>query len=1040
MLEPGKSVEVKFSDSEKKHSFVLDLKQGQYTTIQFDCPDLIATAKLADPSGTPIDATHGYNKVTKETIEVVAPANGRHALELGSTWAKGGEKPCILQIAPPRTATEKEASLQEARTRAIKGMALVESGKFDEGRTLLEKALELTEKLEGPEGHSVVSILDSLGFLYIGTADYEKAEEIYLRALKIQDKTTIPGNGQTYGLLNNLGRIYENLDKFDQAEQVLRRAIAIATDVYGADRPAVLNASVNLANVYDAEGDYQKAQEMFERVLAAGEKLFGPDYPGLSVVAANLSGVYSEKGDYLDAVRVGQRAVAILEKAGRLEDARLGLALVNLGDAYRFRGEVDKAEPLYDRALKIYQKKLGSEDPLIADNLSYLADIYRQRRDFTKAEAFYQRALTIREKKLGENNSVVGASLDSLGSLYSDQGDYARGEPLLRRALAIQQKSLGPENPVVAETLTHLAVLGMVKGDFVQAESALSQAIAISQHNSDLNLRAGSEREKLAYLELWSSQLDRAITLNASLAPDQAAARDLAITTVLQRKGRVQDVLAENLKTFRQRLNSDDAKLLDQFEEVTTQLARLVVGGPQHITPEENEKRISALREQRERLEAQISLRSAEFRAASQPVKLESVRAALPANSALIEFVSYQRLLPVSAATQDKGESHYIAYVLRSSGDVQWKDLGKAGDLDRAIDAYRLALRDPKRNDVNQLARSLDERIFQPLRPMLGDSTRLLISPDGQLSLIPFEALVDQQNQYAVEHYSINYISTGRDLLRMRVTQASRSAPLVIADPSFGEPLPQLASAARPDGRNQRRSVTTATDLSGVYFAPLDGTAQEARSIHAVFPDAVVLTGARASVAALKQAEAPTILHIATHGFFLQDPAQKSLPDQGQIHPPATSSNDSRAQLENPLLRSGLALARANLDKTGKDSGIMTALEASNLNLWGTKLVTLSACDTGVGEVRNGEGVYGLRRAFFLAGAETLVMSLWPVSDYVTREMMTSYYSGLKQGLGRGEALRRAQLAMLKRKDRRHPFYWASFIQSGEWANLDGQR
>jgi CHAT domain-containing protein len=110
------------------------------------------------------------------------------------------------------------------------------------------------------------------------------------------------------------------------------------------------------------------------------------------------------------------------------------------------------------------------------------------------------------------------------------------------------------------------------------------------------------------------------------------------------------------------------------------------------------------------------------------------------------------------------------------------------------------------------------------------------------------------------------------------------------------------------------------------------------------------------------------------------------------------------------------------------------------LNLWGTKLVTLSACETGVGKVQGGEGVYGLRRAFFLAGTETLVMSLWEVSDRVTRDMMTSYYAGLHRGLGRGEALRQAELEMLKRKDRQHPFYWASFIQAGEWANLDGKR
>ncbi len=140
------------------------------------------------------------------------------------------------------------------------------------------------------------------------------------------------------------------------------------------------------------------------------------------------------------------------------------------------------------------------------------------------------------------------------------------------------------------------------------------------------------------------------------------------------------------------------------------------------------------------------------------------------------------------------------------------------------------------------------------------------------------------------------------------------------------------------------------------------------------------------------------------------------------------------------MLRSGLALAGANLIDGLDDDGILTALEASGLNLWGTELVTLSACDTGLGEVRDGEGVYGLRRAFVLAGAETLVMSLWPVSDSMSRETMERYYAALKAGVGRGDALRQAKLSMLKREGRRHPFFWASFIQSGEWASLAGTR
>jgi len=340
---------------------------------------------------------------------------------------------------------------------------------------------------------------------------------------------------------------------------------------------------------------------------------------------------------------------------------------------------------------------------------------------------------------------------------------------------------------------------------------------------------------------------------------------------------------------------------------------------------------------------------------------------------------------------------------------------------------------------------------MQPVRALAGDATQLLISPDGQLNLIPFEALVDEHHQYLVERYSISYLTTGRDLLRLQVARSSLSGPIIIADPAFGEPSQVkaashnaapvvLASTKQVTSTSPqvsaRRSVTTASDLGGVYFAPLSGTAVEANAIKLQFPDAQLLTGRGATEAAVKQVNAPSILHIATHGFFLTDPNPQ---------PSADPAKDVRgvqgnASTENPLLRSGLALAGANLGQTGREKGVLTALEASNLNLWGTKLVTLSACDTGVGEIRNGEGVYGLRRAFVLAGAETVVMSLWPVSDYATRELMTSYYKGLKKGLGRGEALRQTKLAMLKRKDRQHPFYWASFIQSGEWAGLDGKR
>jgi CHAT domain-containing protein len=263
----------------------------------------------------------------------------------------------------------------------------------------------------------------------------------------------------------------------------------------------------------------------------------------------------------------------------------------------------------------------------------------------------------------------------------------------------------------------------------------------------------------------------------------------------------------------------------------------------------------------------------------------------------------------------------------------------------------------------------------------------------------------------------------------MQLPREGEHGPLIVANPSFGEPrvTPGTQIASAKAGR-QRRSVTSARDLSEVYFAPIAGTAREAEAIRLLFRDATVLTGEQATESSLRQFAAPRLLHIATHGFFLQ---------YAGIAPKADGP-ESRGSSQDPLLRAGLALAHANVrGGTDQDDGVLTALEASRLTLWGTKLVVLSACDTGIGEVRNGDGVYGLRRAFVLAGTESLIMSLWPVSDTWTERQMRSYYQNLKRGKGRGESLRLVQLGMLARNPRLHPFYWANFIQSGDWTALD---
>ena len=396
------------------------------------------------------------------------------------------------------------------------------------------------------------------------------------------------------------------------------------------------------------------------------------------------------------------------------------------------------------------------------------------------------------------------------------------------------------------------------------------------------------------------------------------------------------------------------------------------------------------------------------------------------------------------------------------SGRAIGIDLGEAEAINKAIESLRAVLRrnggkplsDIER-DVKLRARALDEMVMRPVRKLLGQTRRVFLSPDGALNLIPFAALVDEQGRYLVERYSFTYLTTGRDLLRMQTHIESKQATVIVADPDFGKQASAGSDRILKIKKDTAASAQTvssgAIDFSHVFFSPLPGTAEEAKALKAMLPDATVLTRERATEAAVKRLARPNILHIATHGYFLEDVVTGPPPAIGRglmivtskketLQEQAAAISTAGMRVENPLLRSGLALAGANLHRSGEDDGVLTASEVAALDLWGSKLVVLSACDTGVGEVKNGEGVYGLRRALVLAGSESQVVSLWPVSDEGTRDLMIEYYRALEAGQGRSEGLRQVQLRMLANKNRQHPYYWASFIQSGEWANLDGKQ
>ena len=921
---------------------------------------------------------------------------------------------------------------------------------YERALPLYQRALELFMKLLGPDDMQIPRSLNNLAGLYQHKGEYSQAEPLYRRALTMQEKKLGAEHLDVAESLGKLASLYRDTGDYTKAEPLHLRALALREKLLGQEHPDVAESLNNLGLLYNEMGDYTKAELLYQRALEMREKTLGPDHPFLATTLSNLAALYWDKGDLLKVEPLQLRAIAIKEKVFGKEHPDLANSLNILAGLYRDTGNYDASEKLHQRALAMREKLLGEHHETALSLFSF-AKLYQLEGKAGQAESLYKRSLTILEKTVGGEHPFVVQAVNGLASLYSSQGKYNEAEALYNRALKIEERTLNADAPDMARTLSSLSFIAWAKGNKSQAVAQLHRALEISDQNLNRNLLFGSERQKASYLNLFADDLNNAVALHTQAAPQDATALDLAMTTLLRRKGRGLDAMTDAVGTLRRRANSQDQAKFDQVAELRSRLATLTLRGAEATPSATYRAQLKQLEDQAEKLEIELSSRSAEFRTQTQSVTRAMIQAALPKGAALVEFVRYEavsreRTLPLinkgnptnSAAGGAKGtdktkggsQARYAVYVLTANGNPQWADLGEAGAIEQAITSWRQALRDPQRTDTKRLVRGLAYRLMRPVQTMIGEAKHLLISPDGALNLIPFAALVDEQDKYLVENYSISYLTSGRDLLRLQTARTSRGEAVVVADPDFGDPPVVLAS------NNASRKGEVRLDQSKVLFTPLAKTRTEARALMDLLPKSTLLTKTQATEAALRQLHGPRILHIATHGFFLEE-NEAAAETRGVA---GTRLGKWVAKVNNPLLRSGLALAGANQGKNGDDDGILTALEAAGLDLWGTKLVVLSACDTGVGEIKNGEGVYGLRRAFVLAGAESELMSLWPVSDSSTSDLMISYYKGLQQGQGRGEALRQAQLQMLQNKDRQHPFYWASFIQSGEWANLEGRR
>jgi CHAT domain-containing protein len=949
------------------HRYLLTLRTGECVRIIVEHHGVDVVVQTRDAAGNIIaEVDDEIRPYGEEQVDLTADVSGIYTVAVSASPVASTIGTYAIRIDNRHTATAEDRLLQNSRRLRALAASREADGHFDEARPLLERALTLSERARGPEDTGVAMVV------------FDLAEN----ALDARDDS--------------------------RARVLIQRAIGIYEKAWGPEHPYAAMARARLAAIEQRAGNGPKSEALIRESIELIEREFGTDhvwYVRCLTTAANLRVAAHdlEKAEALDL-----EIVSILERIQNTNTIQYAVALHNLGEVYLSKPDNARAKDLFQRSLVITEAIEGPDSYRVSTKLQNLAIIARDEKDYPTALDYNTRALAIRERVLGDDHADIASLLNNMGVIYHVTGDDTRALPLFFRALDIREKTVSPYHTGTLNTVSNIARTFAAAGDVGEAIAFERRAAEIVEKQLALNLAVGSEREKLAFVRGNASRTDQTISLHLSQAPRDFRAASLAALVVLQRKGRVLDAMSDVFVAMRRRDGDPrDEVLFDRLNRTMTELAQVALDPEAPTQPDQQQRAITQLEARREQLEAVLSAHSAEFRADTQAVTVEAVQAAIPEDAALLEFAVYR---PFDARAERNAEAfgppRYAAYVLRRSEPPVGVDLGDTDSIDHAIGDLRTALRNPNSADIKSRASALYQAVMAPLRGAVGNATHLVISPDGALNLVPFEALVDERGGYLIERYETSYVTSGRDLLRMQVAHQTANPPVIVADPFFGAP--------------PNKTATVAT-----YFAPLGATGLEAQAIKQLYANATLMVGVDATKANLQQVKAPEILHIASHGFFLEDSG----------HPSAADSSTG-----NPLLRSGLVLAGANQMSDRSHDGILTALEASSLDLWGTKLVTLSACDTGVGEIRNGEGVYGLRRAFLLAGAETVVMNLWPVSDYVARDMMVTYYAGLHVGLGRGEALRNAKLVMMKRRQRRHPYFWAGVIASGEWANLDGER
>jgi CHAT domain-containing protein/tetratricopeptide (TPR) repeat protein len=944
------------------------------------------------------------------------------------------------------------------------GQAHQRLGQLAMAQTHLETAVAIREQ-SGPAGKSLGFMLDNLANV-IGTGgELDRAESMHRQALAIFERLGGPIDVDVATSLGNLSVIHRKRRDFVRAEACRLRALDTHERLTGLASGGTLLDITQLADLYRDMGDDARADALMNLLLSIGGEKPPRSHRVLAEMLRTLAASAFEDFRLDLAERLGTRAAALLE-AIEGPHAPETLAMLHLlGNVHRAGGHRDAAEQAYHRARSGYEA-LGKRDETIAVMLD-LGKVYRDAGAYPLAEQVFRGVVEHRRdapdgdrqriasalgnlalvhyeaERYREADATVGAALAALegdpnpygerpwllhnrAMLKYHLGEYDVASELYAEAKRLWTDERGEDDPFVATAASNLGLVHWARGDPDQALASLAEAEALRDRELQRVLAVGSETKRAAYAQHLQSDLHLVVSFCLALAAPRADVARFAAQMLFRRKGRVLDAIAHTLLHVRDSVRPEDRQLVARLQEVRREIAAVIAPALVTGRPTAAKERLAALRGEEERLEAELSYRGALHRPGLESITLEEIQQGLPPDGALLELLRYSVFDPTR--TGKKGpwkEERYAAAVLRPAGEPAWFDLGPADAIDSQVDEWRGLLPDhfADADERQAVGGELYRLLIAPLAAAIGGARHLFVSPDGKLALIPFGLLGDAQAPRLLDRFVVSYLASGRELARAEDDLPDATGVVVIAAPDFEAETP----------RDDAPVAGHFADRHG--FAPLPGTKDEADDLARLVPGATLITGPDATVHALRNVHRPIALHVATHGIFapIDDAEVTRHLDVLNVGDGLLAVHGaSKARLANPMFFSGLVLAGANRQGTG----ILTAQEIAGLDLRGTALAVLSACETGLGTVKRGEEFTGLRRALAIAGAATQVTSLWKVDDTATRFLMGHYYRLLLEGRGRAEALQLAQARIAadpEHPEWEHPVYWAAFVAAGAW-------